>query len=141
MQSSFRMGCLKKAEQHFNTQFQRYSSSSQTMFISTNRLTSLVCVVSKQFDKPTYQYWFSLTGFHKDLLRSSVQGYALFGCGDASRILLFPQHDLLMWLENTGKTITANGTHYHVQFDFQANRVLSILEGKDHRVDVTQYVL
>ena len=86
---------------------------SRVVFSDTESGHVVLCAVSKSYEEARgHSFWFAFHPHQLEKLEGAVHGYAAFGCGSASNIVLIPVDRLKEQLENLHRTQREDGRSY-----------------------------
>lgn len=115
----------------------------RSLYSSTDDQTSVRAVVSKAHESGsrTY-YWYAFHPYYLDPLKEYEQSFIAFGCGDASKTLLFDLKRFSEWLPFMNKTELDDRHYWHVHFmENEAGHFELQLKGGNAAVDADSFKL
>lgn len=136
---AFHQQCVERLQKVLGTTLVRQS---RAQFLSPDKRISVVCAVSRAYEKPDGEgYWFAFHPHQKDFLESTEQGYAAFGCGSANTLVLVPIRQFVPWLDGMNRTVRNDREYWHVQMHRQGIDVRLTRRKNTPEVDLSAYVV
>jgi hypothetical protein len=133
---SFHQACIERIEGSLNISLIKKSKAS---FTTSDKSVYLICAVSKEHERGnTIGYWFAFHPHQKDFLSKAKNGYVAFGCGDKSRILLFPAKEFTQLLENMYTTQKGDRFYWHVHITRNNRDLVLHFKKGNKNINITQ---
>jgi hypothetical protein len=85
MRADFQPDCVKAVEKELQLTFQKHHRS---LYESDDKTTAIVCAVSKDYQKPSFRYWYSFQPYQADFLNKHNFGFLVLGGGTSKIICL-----------------------------------------------------
>ncbi len=136
---SFHEACKERIEEKFGISFLKKSKAS---FYSPDKSIRLICAVSKEHERGNQVgYWFAFHPHQKEFLSGAEISYVAFGCGDKSKLLLFPAEKFIPFLDNMNTTQKEDRFYWHVQILRKGNNFFMHFK-KDHKdKNINEYLI
>ncbi len=86
-------------------------------FISDDKKTAILAMVSKRYNRVSYKYWFTFHKYQKDFLEDFESSYVMLYFVDKEACVIIEAEKLYSYLDKLNKTIKGDniGWHLHVQ--------------------------
>jgi len=138
MHSNFQDDCVKAIEKELQLTFKKYRRS---LYESDDKTTAIVCAVSKDYQKPSFRYWYSFHPYQADFLAKHKLGFVVLGAGSPEIIFAIPSRvfEPLSKKLNTTK-LDGGKYYYHMRISGEASSFYLQLQGRE-KVEITGYRL
>ncbi|MBX3064700.1 MAG: hypothetical protein KF726_17085 [Anaerolineae bacterium] len=138
--ANFHDVCVERVASNLEVTF---TKQSRTTHRANERDLAISCSVSKEYlrgGRPSY--WFAFHPSQKERLEQAADAYAVFGCGSADNILIFPLDTLTSWLPQLLFTSREDRSMYWHVFLTVANGKWYLVPRAEHgHIDITNYLL
>ncbi|MDQ1727918.1 MAG: hypothetical protein QOD33_43 [Pyrinomonadaceae bacterium] len=115
---------------------------SKASYSSSDGITSLVCIVSKEHNKSgQISYWFGFHPHQKAFLATSAKSYLALGCGSEETTLMIPYSELVTWLLGMNKTTTEDRFYWHISVFRESERLVLHRRKGYKNIDLDPYLL
>ncbi len=136
---SFHEACIQKIESKLKTTFIKKTRSTYT---SSNNTISLVCAVSKEYEKRDgKKFWFAFHPHQKEFLEKSDNSFVAFGCGSSELLILLPSPEFISLLDGLNITEKPERYYWHVHISFVDQELLLHRKQGAEPVNITKYLL
>ncbi len=111
----------------------------RSLYVSSDDKISVRGLASKTHDGGASRfYWYAFHPYYQEPLQEYEKSYVAFGCGDASKVLLFDLAEFVKWLPSMNTTAKPDRTYWHVHFaEDEDGRIELRFKGGDKPLDVT----
>jgi len=114
----------------------------RALFSSPDELTQVVCTASREYSEGAHRgYWFAFHPHQKDALEAASRGYAAFGCGSPSLVLLIPIKKFSTWLPGMNMTTKETRAYWHVQIFLEGGKPTLVRKKGQPKIDLIEYQL
>jgi hypothetical protein len=139
MRSDFKADCVKAIEKELHLTFKKIQGSS---YVSIDENAAIVCAISKDYQKPSFRYWYSFHPYQANFLAKYKQGFVVLGCGSPENIFAIPFREFKPWIEKLNTTERKDGTYYyHIRISVEANGFYLQFQGRGKMEDITRFRL
>ena len=111
-------------------------------YVSIDESAAIVCAISKDYQKPSFRYWYSFHPYQANFLTKYKQGFVVLGCGSPENIFAIPFREFKPWIGKLNTTKRKDGTYYyHIRVSVEASGFHLQFQGRGKMEDITRFRL
>jgi 5-methylcytosine-specific restriction enzyme A len=137
--ADFHADCVKAIETKLQLTLKNIHRS---LYVSSDGTTAIVCAVSKDYQKPSFRYWYSFHPYQADFLAEHKRGFLVLGAGSPELIFVIPFQVFEPWSKKLNTTKRDDGNYYyHIRISCEASSFYLQLQGRGEKVEITAFRL